>query len=318
MNISVIIPAYNAENTISRCLDSLLSNAIDNFELIVVDDLSSDNTISIVEKYHEKYGDKVRLIKNDINQGPSLCRRNGIRASLGHLLAFVDSDDYVEDSFLSSLYNSIIENKSDIAICNYFTVNEKGKKRIRRISSIIEGNSKNSQLILTVDSFWLMMIKKEMFSDIVFPDIRNGEDMALIPQLLELATSISFVDEPLYNYVFYSNSLSNGNSNAKIRYLKESFEIVYNKFSDAYPEETEYLGIRNLVYGAMLGIFKYSRNKQEALNLLVDFEKNYPNWEDNKYLFMLPFYKRFLLKNVKKRHWRIVRIWCIIHSILKK
>ena len=121
IDISVIVPAYNASKTIIKCLDSLKQSELNNYEVIVVDDVSTDNTVFLVEKYIDDGNDFVKLIKNSINQGPSFSRKNGIDNSSGSFLAFVDSDDYVETDFLDLLYYTLLYRKSKHTAFRYLS-----------------------------------------------------------------------------------------------------------------------------------------------------------------------------------------------------
>ncbi len=317
IEISVIIPAHNASNSIIRCLDSLKNSPLSNFEVIVVDDASTDDTVATVERYISSGNAFVKLVKNKINQGPSLSRKNGIEKSNGIYMAFVDSDDYVETDFLSTLYESSKRNASDITICDYYVVNNRGKRKIKKVATNYEAEKKSSRLLLSIDSFCTCLIKKNLFNNITFPNIRNGEDMAVIPQLLERANKVYYVSKPLYNYVYYKASLSNSFSKSKVQSLVTSFEIIEASLGEKYPSETEFLGIRNLLYGGLLAIFKHNYDKESANMLINGFELKYPRWYESKYIKLLPFYKKFFVKNVKKRNWMVVRMLCYIHSILK-
>lgn len=115
VNISVIITSYNVENYIRQCLDSVLNQSFKDIEIICIDDCSSDNTYKILEDYKSKYGDKIKLFKNDkYFGGPSIGQNKGINLAKGKYLCFLDSDDYIDCEFLKNLYDTAEKYNSDI------------------------------------------------------------------------------------------------------------------------------------------------------------------------------------------------------------
>ena len=182
IDISVIIPAYNSSKTILRCLNSLEQNSFSNYEIIVIDDYSSDETASIVRDFILQGNDNVVLLNNSKNLGPSYSRKIGIEKAKGKSLAFVDSDDYVEPHFLDLLCEARLNKNAQIIIYDYFVVKRNGKKKRHNVLPDLKIYSKDSRLVLSVDSFWTCLIDKELFKEVDFPNIRNGEDMAVIPQ----------------------------------------------------------------------------------------------------------------------------------------
>ena len=224
----------------------------------------------------------------------------------------------MEPFFLDELYNSQKESSADITVCDYYIVNTSGKRSIRKVVPEQLTISKSESLLLPVDSFSICLIKKSLFSGVFFPNIRNGEDMAVIPQLLSKAEKVAFVSKPLYNYIYYTNSLSNAFSEVKIDSLVESFDVINRAIGKEYPEEVEFLGIRNLLYGSMLAIFKFSTDRVLAKKILEKFSEKYPNWINSKYIHKLPWYKRIVIHNAQKRYWRRLRILSLIHTFLCK
>ncbi len=120
--ISVIVPVYNVEKYLDRCIKSIVCQTYSDFELILVDDGSSDNCPKMCDKWAEK--DKRVKVIHQVNQGPSTARNAGIREAQGRYIAFVDSDDWIEKTMLKDLINIIKKYSADIAICNFATVSD--------------------------------------------------------------------------------------------------------------------------------------------------------------------------------------------------
>ena len=122
VDISVIMPVYNAQKYLEESLNSILCQTFDDFELIIIDDGSTDNSYEICERYKEK--DERIIVIHQINQGPSVARNIGIKKAIGKYIVFCDSDDILDKNALSLLYNAMEKYNADLAICGYsrFTV----------------------------------------------------------------------------------------------------------------------------------------------------------------------------------------------------
>lgn len=122
IKVSVIVPIYNAEKYLERTIGSLLSQTIDNYEILLINDGSTDGSKEIIKYYEENY-DKVISFSKE-NGGQSSARNYGISKAKGKYLAFIDADDYIDNSFLEKMYNKAIQNDADICFCNYYHVYE--------------------------------------------------------------------------------------------------------------------------------------------------------------------------------------------------
>ena len=138
--ISVIVPVYNVEKYLSKCLESILNQSFSQFELILVNDGSTDNSELIFNKY---LYDKRLIVINKSNGGLSSARNAGLDVARGEYIIFIDSDDYINNKMFEILYNEMIRSKSDIIICDYLKVSESENEKIIDMlnykSEIIEG-----------------------------------------------------------------------------------------------------------------------------------------------------------------------------------
>lgn len=123
--ISIIVPVYNVEKYLDRCVQSILIQSFKRFELILVNDGSTDNSFEICQKYRKK-DSRVILISQE-NKGLSAARNTGLNNAHGDYICFIDSDDFIEKDYLKLLLNNLKSNNADISICEYFSSNEKGK-----------------------------------------------------------------------------------------------------------------------------------------------------------------------------------------------
>jgi len=313
--ISVIIPCYNSGEYIENCLRSFEKQTFRDFEIIAVDDCSQDNTKAVILDYMKQTNLVIRLAENEENRGPSHSRANGIAQAAGTYVAFCDSDDWYEPDYLQLMYQKSQEEDADIVIADYYTVSTLGKKTEKKIGRP-ETIPAAEALTVNVDSMCVMVCKKALFVGLEFPDIRNGEDMAVIPALLSRANRIAFVEKCLYNYLYREGSASNHASEKVVDSIAQSFRYVENTISRDYRDEIEYIGIRNLVYGALLSFFKYSKDNRRADEILDEFREKYPNWQKNPYLNRLPVYKRVFVMAANGKHYFLLRLLAKLHTKL--
>lgn len=311
--VSVIIPCFNSETTIMRCIKSILNQTYNDFEIIVVDDCSTDNSALLVKELCCKYTN-ITLLKNTENSGPSLTRKNGIMHSESEFIMFCDSDDYYEPSCIEKMIFAAESNGAMVSACNYNII--KGSK-IRQHNVLKTENIVNLQhaLILPIDSMWCCCFKRTLFDDICFPNIRNGEDMAIIPLLILKSGKISCLEDCLYNYVYQKQSLSNSSSLKVVSNLEDSFQYIFENIQKTYIDEIEFLGIRNLIYGGLLYLFKCSNNKKYATKIISLFDNNFPNWFRNQYIIMLPFHKKLFVLFAKKRLFFLLKVLTFVHGL---
>ena len=124
IDVSVIVPVYNTEKYLEKCLDSIVNQTFNNYEIIIINDGSPDNSETIIQEYLKKYPQKIKYYKKE-NGGLSEARNMGILKSSGKYLMFVDSDDYISEDMIEKLYNCIETQDSDMAICNMIKIDSK-------------------------------------------------------------------------------------------------------------------------------------------------------------------------------------------------
>ncbi len=201
--ISVIIPAYNIENYLTECLDSVLAQSYKNYEIIVVDDGSKDGTRDICDIYQKKF-DKIKVIRQQ-NAGLSAARNSGIKKAKGEYLAFVDGDDLVAPNFLVRLWSIIELADADIVECQYATFQETKptfsqagaifiKTREEAVSNLLVGQE-NVDIVT-----WNKLYKKVLYNNISFPAGELHEDNLTTYKVFAESSSVAVVDDKLYYY----------------------------------------------------------------------------------------------------------------------
>ena len=315
--VTVVIPCYNAATYIDRCIDSLKNQEYKNFEVIFIDDASRDNTVERLKLLTSDCEFKTRILVNSKNSGPAFSRNRAICVATTEMITFCDADDWYETRFLKVLVESLEQNDADLAFCGYTVVdeNENTNKRVFEAKGVLE--KKEDILRIDVDSLCMLMTKTSIMKKALLPNIRNGEDMAVIPVLMLHANKCVAVSECLYNYYRRSDSASEIPTMKVVDSLTESFDYIQNNLSDNYICEQEYLGIRNLLYASFITIFSISFDKNKAKEILDDFEKKFPYWWENNYINQMPIYKKIVLKMIHRRFFIGIWIMAKIRSFMK-
>ena len=236
--ISVIVPIYNVEDYLPKCIDSIISQTYRDLEIILVDDGSTDNCSKICDEYKKK-DIRIKVIHKE-NGGLPSARNTGLDIANGSLIGFVDSDDYIEPTMYEKLYDNMKKNHSDISICNYYKVNNNRKKimvkeiELKEFCSVGRDKFTNihSKYATLMSIAWNKLYKKEIFNDIRYPDGQIYEDSYIICNLLEKAKKISFILEPLYYYVYRKNSIINSFSIKQFDIMKS-----FNKKIEVFNEK---------------------------------------------------------------------------------
>ncbi len=237
-SVSVIVPVYNIQDYIGKCLDSIICQTYSMIEIIVIDDGSSDNSGVICDKYKEK-DNRIKVIHKR-NGGLSSARNVGIQNSSGEILVFVDGDDWIDDKYIETLITVMKERNADIVCCasrivfgdNTVEGSEVGDVKEYSPEAAIESLCYNREMICAV---WGKMYKRELFDDIRFPVGKTFEDMAVAHKLFDKANKIAYVD--YFGHYYYQRRgsiLNSGYNDNKLDRIYISEDIL--KFvKERYP-----------------------------------------------------------------------------------
>ena len=217
--ITVIVPVYNVENYLNKCLDSIIKQTYKNLEIIVVNDGSTDNSGTICQEYAQK-DERIVYIEKE-NGGLSDARNAGLERMTGSYVTFVDSDDWIELDYVETLYTKIIEYQADIAVGNYYSFNEsegmfyfhilgdsyyeKVYDNVSIFENLYESQEMNSFALI---SAWGKLYKARLFDHLRFDIGKLGEDGYLNQKIYLLAEKIVYIHKGIYSYRIRNNSLS--------------------------------------------------------------------------------------------------------------
>ena len=227
---SIIIPVYNTESYLKKCIDSVLNQTYKDYEIIIVNDGSTDNSKDIIEEYQNKY-EFIKVINQD-NQGLSMARNNGIKKSLGDYFLLLDSDDYIEKELLEKLDEEI--NKTPNLDLIRFQINNVKDKVIPYNEEEFHnvGGKEAFMRIVSyhyVENAWAYLYNKEYFTKNKFEFMKGiyHEDFALIPLVIEKAKVVSSINYLGYNYVKRQNSIMTDTDYKKTLKKAEDFYTGY-------------------------------------------------------------------------------------------
>lgn len=217
VKISVIVPIYNVEKWLSKCINSILAQNFKDFELILINDGSTDNSEKICYKFLD-HDNRVKYFYKK-NGGLSSARNLGIKKATGKYIVFIDSDDYVDKNYLQYLYESVSKNNSQVAICNFNLVDEKGNildTVVNRVHCAWNKNVDGKTILENIYGkngicnivAWNKIYLKDIFSNIEFAEGRFFEDEYINAPLFWNVSRVSIVNKALYNYVQRKGSIT--------------------------------------------------------------------------------------------------------------
>lgn len=256
---SIIVPVYNTGDYLYHCLDSIKKQSYKNFEAIIVNDGSTDNSGEIINNYQE---DKRFVIVNQNNMGVSMARNNGISKATGEYIVFLDSDDYLDKNYLE-VVNKEFDDDLDILKIGASKI---GEDTLYNNVSFPKINSDEAIIKLLTDSFmetvWSYVFNARFFKDnnFLFPKGRVHEDFGTIPIILEKASKIKAIDNKIYNYVLRPGSIMQTiNAEAQDRKFSDAL-YLYNDLKNKL--HNKYL-ISYLTNGIIIKYFSLSKESQK-------------------------------------------------------
>lgn len=233
--ISIIIPVYRVEKYLKRCIETVINQTYKNIEIILVDDGSDDSCPQICDKYMQK-DNRIKVIHQE-NEGLQIARENGVEASHGNLIFFIDSDDYIEIDTIEFLYNEMIEYEADMSIAGHYIEYSAENKKIfysKRLQDkplILEGDDKLLTL-LEAKKFqahlWNKLMKKELIKNTSSKHKKVYEDLAISYKLFDKAKRIVFCNQPKYHYIKNLNSILNSDFSERKMCFMEICENIIN------------------------------------------------------------------------------------------
>ena len=292
-SLSIVLPVFNVEKYLERCIKSILEGTYKDLELVIVNDGTKDDSENIIIRYLEKYNNITYIVKE--NGGLSHARNVGYTYAKGEYIAFFDSDDYIEKDMYEKLMAKVKDYNYDIVVCDLYMEYEQTGKKIyvgsnveKEYKDVEEDNNEISIRKEIMENIYIAVHNKIYKKELIEKTFENGmpfvngmyyEDIVYTYSILQNTRSISFVKEPLYYYVQRTSSISN-NYDKKLYDIITSVEMLIenavenNRFED-YKEILEYIGIRYM-YGTFMKRIAKTKNKKiylEGYNRVIQEDK---------------------------------------------
>lgn len=300
MKLSVIVPVYNmaAEGKLEFCMDSLVNQTIDDYEIIAVDDASTDGSLDILRRYEAKHPEKVRVITYPVNKRQGGAKNEGLEAATGEWIGFIDSDDWVTPDYYEKLLRKAEETGADMVGCDYSLVSEHTFEPGR----VVAGNTmdqtgvldeeRHKKLILRPGSMVIKIYRHNVIRDnaLCFPEGIFYEDNCAGSLWSVYFTHFERVEEPLYFYYQHAASTVHHITESRCRDRMQAEEIFYEEcekrgFTAKYGSEIEYRFVELYYVITLLSYMQGVRHPKLSFvrELKKGVAERYPAFQENEY-----------------------------------
>ena len=300
MKLSVIVPVFNmaADGKLEYCLNSLVSQTISDYEIIAVDDCSTDNSLAILKDYERKYPEKFKVIASPVNQKQGGAKNLGLKEAAGDWIGFIDSDDWVTPDFYEKLLNKAEETGADMVGCDYHLTHEHSMK----IGQIVHNNhvsqtgvlnkEKYQSLILDGGSLVVKIYKRHIILDYPnrFPEGIFYEDNAISNSWMLRAKHFEYIQEPMYYYYQHNTSTVHTITKKRCEDRMEAARVMVREakefgfLEEYYPEiESSFttLFYVNTLFSYMAGVKHKEYIFVKAMGR--EMKETFPNFMKNSY-----------------------------------
>ena len=239
--VSIIVPVYNVEKYLAKCLDSLVNQTLEDVEIIVVDDGSKDNSKQIIDEFQTKYPDKIKSFVKE-NGGLSDARNFGLERAIGEYIGFVDSDDYVTAEMFEEMYSLAQKYDAEMVICNLQKVDENGKifQKLTQVPNMPEKIDLAKNLSVFSDLGYFAcnkLFKRKLFENKRFKKGVHFEDIQLIPQLLLSCKTLAQTQNYHYQYLERQDSITKTHTEKGLDLLKAVKDVEGVFYKSQYSNE---------------------------------------------------------------------------------
>ena len=302
--VSIIVPIYNVEQYLPRCIESLVNQTLQDIEIILVNDGSTDNSGKIAKEYCEKYKEKIIYLEKK-NGGLSDARNYGMPYATGEYIAFLDSDDYIEKNAYEEMYNKAQEENADYVECDFIWEYPNKIREDKRI----EYKDKHEMLSFVRVVAWNKLIKRSLLEEnnIKFPKGLRYEDVEFTYTLIPHLEKTADVNKCFVHYTQRQNSIANvqNERTAEIFTVLQHVIDYYKAHGlyDEYKDELEYNYARYLLCSSLKRMCKIqdkSKRKELIKKTWIELNRKYPEWKKNKILNTVKSGNNIYMKTINK------------------
>lgn len=267
--VSVVVPVYNVEAYLSKCVESIIHQTFREIEIILVDDGSKDNSLALANELAQK-DDRI-VVYHKENGGLSSARNYGIDRASADLITFVDSDDYLDLDMIEVLYRGLTENNTDMSVCTFYDVYPGSTpEQNKNAEQFVAGKEDAMKIVLEAKLASVVAVaklyKKELFDKVRYPEGKIAEDAFVIIELLDQCDRIFITTQRKYYYFHRENSITTSTFNARNTDVITAYEKNYDFISRKYPDLTDTAKMRVCwAYFYVLDKLAMSSNKEKDL-----------------------------------------------------
>ena len=300
MKVSIIIPVYNSSRYLRKCLDSVVKQTYQDIEIILVNDGSTDDSLTILKEYQKKYNNIV--IYDITNHGQGYARNLGLKNCHGNYVMFIDSDDYVDVDIVNKLVTNIRD--SDVAICDMYEVYDKNQIYYHNYHVF---GSDRVNFMLSNPGPVAKLYRREILNDVFFMEGVYYEDLAFTPVVSLNVNKVSYIKEALYYYIKHeASTMRNETYNPKMDSIFTVMDYLKKELVN-YPSEYQYLIIEHLIYSATLRYVDYPECKKQLMKINSIIKKE-NSWKKNKYYKMKSLKFRIICHLAYNRLYGIIKL----------
>lgn len=314
--VSVIIAMHNTEAYIESCLRSVAKQTFKAFEIIAVDDGSTDQTLEKAQSVAKKLICPVQIITQE-NEGLGGARNTGLKYASGDYVLFLDSDDTLAENALKELYNACERVNADIAICDFLEVDVQEKIKTQTAEALPKQPTSLQQLpslLLTRVSACNKLFRKSLFFNynIFFPKYLWYEDMATVPKLLLQANQVIYVPKGLYCYLQRQGSITKTKDSRKNQDIITAINGSINYYKQrnqlqTYRQEFCFLSLWHVYIAASVRVIMIDENKA-VLSALADYHQSqFPDYRNNPYIDRLSKQQKIILYLLEKKKYKWIK-----------
>ena len=304
--LSIIVPVYNVEKYLARCLDSLVNQSLKDMEIIVINDGTKDNSQQIIDDYASRYP-QIRAFKKE-NGGIADTRNFGLKQIRGEYFGFIDSDDYTRTDMYEKMIAAAKRENADVVVSHFNWVYEQSNES--RIEKEGPYGTGKDMLIHLFATLWNKIYRTDFVLEtgLQFPKGYRYEDACFLYCLTPHIKKLAFVDEAFVSYVQQPGSITHTN-NHEVKDMIHVFEIITdyyksNHWFEEYHDELEYLHIKFFLGNSFLRSTKIANKKDREVTIRMGWDRLnqcFPEWKKNPYLKSLG--------GMKNRYFRTVSDW---------
>lgn len=300
MKLSIIVPVYNmaADNKLEYCLDSLVNQTIEDYEIIAVDDCSTDNSYAILQDYERRFSDKFRAVHSNVNKHQGGAKNIGLKMARGEWIGFIDSDDWITPDMYEKLIKRAQDTGADLVGCDYCLMEEHSMEvgqvvpNNRKEQTGILDAGKRRSLILDGGSLVVKIFRRSMIleNELWFPENIFYEDNALGNSYLILAKHFEYLEEPMYYYYQHDTSTVHTISVKRCEDRMEAGRLMLDEarrhgYYEDFKPELEYsftlLFYVNTLFTYMAGVKRTRYRFVKEMGR--EMKRTFPGFEKNSY-----------------------------------